>query len=231
VNGNCACPNGGELCPPGSATGTCEALTTDPNNCGACFNSCDSTFAQAAACHGGHCTCLDTQTLCLNGVGGGAPDPINPTCNCVTSGAGGCTQPTLKFDADVYPLLAQTTAPLGCAAAGCHAGAAAAGGLDFTSEANAWMGLVGGDGGLSVTTCDGGPTGASGNIPSQACACVARVSPGNVNQSLLIATLTNSNLCPAASPMPIDADGGFHSLAACEIQQISVWIAQGALRN
>jgi hypothetical protein len=102
--------------------------------------------------------------------------------------------------------------------------------LDFTSEASAWQGLVGGDGGL-YGTCDGGATGAPGEIPSQACPCVARVDVATPGNSLLLNMLNDATLCPAAGPMPIDADGGFHSLSACEIQQVNAWITQGALRN
>lgn len=219
VNGQCACPNGGENC-----NGVCEALTTDPANCGACNNVCSSSFAAASSCRGGHCACLDTQTLCL----GTAPDPLNPSCTCLDNTGSGCTQPQLTFTADVFPLLSQT-GRLGCAASGCHAGPAAAAGLDFTSVLSAYQGLVSGDGGL-YGSCDGGPNGAPGNLPSLACPCLARVAPGKPESSILVDMLTNntSSLCPGALPMPIDADGGYHALSGCEIQQISVWISQGA---
>ena len=226
VNGQCACPLGSELC----SGGVCENVASDPNNCGQCSNSCDATFAISASCHGGHCACLDTQTLCLNAPGG-QPNPLSPTCACADTQTHPCTQPTLSFDANVYPMLAVTTAPLGCSAAGCHAGATPAGGLDFTTEASAWQGLVFGDGGR-YGSCDGGGTGAVGSIPAQACPCTVRVLPGNALQSYLAQALSGTaSVCGAGSAMPIDADGGYHPLGACEQQQIALWINQGAKRN
>jgi hypothetical protein len=226
TNGNCSCPTPQELCG-SSGSQTCVDITSTANSCGSCSYNCATNYATASECNQGHCVCTDLQTLCLTQLS----PALSCTCEQADGGTAVCKQPTLTF-ADVATILNDTTAPLGCAAAGCHSAAAKAGGLDLSSAQAAYAGLVGlPDAGPNTTVgCDGGPNGTAGNIPSQACPCVARVVPGIPTSSYLIDALTDSSaLCPGAAPMPIDVDGGFHPLSACQVQLLSIWIKQGAV--
>jgi hypothetical protein len=225
TNGNCSCPTPQELC---GATGsqTCIDITSTPSSCGSCGYDCSVNYAASSGCNQGHCVCTDIQTLCLTALA-----PLACTCEQADGGASVCQQPTLTF-ADVAPVLNDSTSLLGCATSGCHSAASHAGGLDLSTPQAAYAGLVGlPDAGPSGTpACDGGPNGAFGNIPTQACPCIARVVPGLPTSSYLIDALTDSSaLCPGAAPMPIDTDGGFHQLSACQIQLLSIWIKQGAV--
>ncbi len=221
TDGNCTCPAQTQLCTSGG-NASCTDVSRDVSNCGSCGNACAQSFAQGSSCSLGHCVCTDVQILCI-----GQTSPLACACEAADGGSA-CQQPRLAF-ADVAPVLTDPSAPLGCATSGCHSAQAHAGGLDLSSAQAAYAGLLGSADGGVASSCDGGPTGGFGSVPSQACPCAARVVPGVPASSFLLQTLSNSSsLCAGALPMPVDSDGGFHSLSACEIQLLTVWVAQGA---
>ncbi len=224
TNGNCSCPTPQQLC--GAAgSQSCVDITSTPSSCGSCGYDCSTNYAASSGCNQGHCVCSDVQTLCLS-----VSPQLSCTCEQADGGAVVCQQPKLTF-ADVTPVLNDSTL-LGCATSGCHSATSHAGGLDLSTPQTAYAGLMGSpDAGANGTqACDGGPNGAFGNIPSQACPCTARVVPGVPASSYLIEAITDSpSLCAGAAPMPIDVDGGFHSLSACQIQLLSIWVKQGAV--
>ncbi|MHB8418941.1 MAG: hypothetical protein ACYDCL_12760 [Myxococcales bacterium] len=223
ASGQCACPGQDQLCGAAGAQ-ACVSLTTDPLNCGSCGYDCSVSYAADAGCNQGSCGCSDVQTLCIT-------QRAPPACGCeAASGAGACVQPTLAF-ADVAPILTDATSLLGCATSGCHSAAAHAGGLDLSTAAAAYAGLLGSpDAGPSAGSCgDAGPNGTFGNVPSTACPCTARVVPGVPSSSFLIQVVRDSAFCAAGQPMPIDSDGGFHPLSACQVQLLTTWVQQGAV--
>ncbi len=221
-NGNCSCPSPQQLCG-GTGASSCVDVTSSATNCGACGNDCTAVYAAQSTCAQGHCGCSDKQVLCLDGL-----SPLACSCE-AADGGGACVQPKIAFS-DVAAILTDATSAYGCAT--CHSQSAHQGGLDLSSPSAAYGALLGGgDGGSGPPgACDGGPGGGFGAVPSEACPCTARVVPGLPGNSFLIQTLTDSpSLCAGAQPMPVDADGGFHALSPCQIQLLTVWIAQGAV--
>jgi hypothetical protein len=222
ASGQCTCPGQEQLCGSGTSA-TCVSFTSDPSNCGSCGNVCSTSYAASAVCNLGTCGCTDVQELCIS-----QQSPLSCTCE-PASGSGACVQPNVTF-AEVAPILASSASPLGCATSGCHSAAKKAGGLDLSTEAAAFAGLMGSpDGGAKGGSCDGGPNGAFGNIPSTACPCTARVAPGSPLNSYLIQVVRDSAFCAAGQPMPIDADGGVVALPACEVELLTTWVSQGAV--
>ncbi|MHB1846852.1 MAG: hypothetical protein ACYCWW_18685 [Deltaproteobacteria bacterium] len=219
ANGNCACPPPTQLCSSGGSA-SCTDLTRDQSNCGSCGNACATTFAQGSTCNLSRCACTDVQVLCISQT-----SPLGCACE-AADGGGACQQPKLAF-ADVAPILTDSSTLLGCATSGCHSAQSHAGGLDLSTAQAAYAGLLGSADGGAASTCDGGPTGGFGSVPSKACPCTARVVPGVPSSSYLLQTLSGPPSC-GGLPMPIDADGGFHSLSACELQLLDVWVSQGA---
>ncbi len=89
------------------------------------------------------------------------------------------------------------------------------------------LGLDGGGPSVGVPACDAGlPAGAS----STECACVSRVVPSDPGDSFLIDLLIDNPppSCAADLPMPIDSDGGWLNLSACELQLVEQWVRSGA---
>ena len=225
--GNCACPGSTQLCiPDGGAagSGSCEDTTSSTQNCGGCGKDCSVDYAASSLCKQGRCGCSDVQVVCIT-------QAQPPLCGCqAADGGSACLQPKIAF-ANVAAILNDQSSLLGCATSGCHSAASHAGSLDLSTPAAAYAGLLGSrDGGTgSSSGCDGGPTGGFGSVASMGCPCTARVVPGMPAASYLIQSISNSAaLCAGGAPMPIDADGGYHSLSACEVQLLTIWVAQGA---
>jgi len=245
VNGTCACAQAQTLCgqPDAGIPLFCIDTTQDINNCGTCGHNCIDTFATNSGCRFGSCQCAPGQQhLCATPSSGGAL----PTCDCAfTQSEPNCSTPS--FATDIYPLLAQQSGTWGCAASGCHSGAAPAAGLAFLdSDGNMDAGMAFaellGTGSppppdAGIPFCDGGlPPGS----PATQCGCVSRVVAGNENASYLIDTVTNDLPCAVLADggkicaqsclaaMPIDDGGGWVPLDKCSQQLLIQWVHQGA---
>jgi hypothetical protein len=239
INGTCSCPDSQSLCgqPDAGVPLFCIDTTEDSQNCGSCGNICTVTYAQPVpptdyvGCRFGLCICDPTNAhLCASSNPGGLP-----TCTCPAS-TSACA--TLSFANDVYPLLAQQTGAFGCSASGCHAGANPSAGLAFLDSNNnqdagmAYAELLlpppaMGNTGPAVPYCDGG---VPPDAPASECACVSRVTSGNINASYLIDVLLNDlpGTCPATRAMPLDDAGGWTPLSSCSQQFMQQWVNGGA---
>jgi hypothetical protein len=222
--------------------GVCLNDAYDSQNCGSCGNDCNSSYALGAQCSFllGECYCPASSVPCVMSGSG----PLNPTCACAYD----CSQPSVTFEADIFPLLSSTTVTVeptwpsggvlvGCAVSGCHDSTAAAG-LDFTDPDASYQALAGGK--TSVETCS--DTADSIINPSQICACQSLVVPFNGGISLLYELLVNSvddglplsSACGVpvggtVNPMPIDDGGNWHPLSTCLAAEVRQWIDQGAV--
>lgn len=112
-----------------------------------------------------------------------------------TSGA------TVSFGTSVQPIFAAS-----CAVAGCHRGPVPAEGLDLSSRASSYAGLV--------------------NVNSSECPATKRVRPGSSSQSYLAWKLAGGGPCFMGTMMPKTG-----SITAAQRNTILTWIDEGALDN
>jgi hypothetical protein len=110
--------------------------------------------------------------------------------------------PAVGFTSDVWPLFSEA-----CTSAGCHAGPAAAEGIDLSSAAAAHATLVG--------------------VPSAECSSLAVVQPSQPAASFLLQKLRGYGSCFAGWQMPVQTT----PLTGTQIDLVSAWIASGAPLN
>ena len=201
-------------------TGACVDTASNARHCGACGVACPA----GAGCEQGACRCSGNAILC--------DGQCSTTCNCageICSGAcvdtqadarhcGGCgvvcaagqrceagackcAQPGVSFAKDVAPILAS-----GCAQNGCHGKTAPKEGLALTSD-RAFDALVS----VNAAQCNDGRK---------------RVTPGNAGASYLIDKLLGVDMCKG-SQMPKAGQ----SLPPSQLETISAWVCNGALKN
>lgn len=174
--------DGGAM-PPGRPLQACEREALDAHLValreGSCVPSCEGRRCGDDGC-GGVCGVCDEDELCDEG-------------RCVDGG-------TLSYERDVMPIWRHH----GCASAGCHGSAGPSEGLDLSTAASGYAGLV--------------------DRPSRQCRGMELVDPGDAEDSYLMNKLLGVGMC-SGTRMP---RGG--RLTADQIDVVRAWIEGGAER-
>jgi predicted CxxxxCH...CXXCH cytochrome family protein len=126
---------------------------------------------------------------------------------CLEAAAGDAGAPT--FDVIFHELFCRS----GCANIYCHGSRGANAGLSFETVAIAYAGLVG------VPASADSLCAASG---------LSRVEAGAPDRSLLLLKLAGHPMCGQPMPPPT---AGYQAATSAQLEQVRVWIEQGALSN
>lgn len=226
---DCSCP---PPPPPSSTTSTTTTTTTSstatvttvPDSCAElcgddfideeCFEQCDGDDLGDAVCPGDssdgalldcpQCTdaCRLDFSCCPTTTVTTSTSSSSSTSSSTSSTSSSTTLPVVRFATQVAPILTGS-----CLGLFCHTSQFLAGGLDLSTTAKAYAGLV--------------------NALSTECGGAKRVVPGTPSASYLMSKIAAAGPCLPTTPMPL----GRPALPAGDITRIRTWILQGAPNN
>jgi hypothetical protein len=180
-------------------TGVRRARGARPRHFTAFISVCGDGIVDAARhedCDGAPCADGRACTDCR------CPPSSSSTSTSTSSTSSSTTLPVVRFATQVAPILTGS-----CLGFGCHTSQFLAGGLDLSTTAKAYAGLV--------------------NALSTECGGAKRVVPGSASASYLMSKIAAAGPCVPTTSMPL----GLPALPAADVATIRTWILQGAPNN